>query len=70
MPEYLTSEDKSGALAEHAIEWLTDDEAFARRTAALTKLRDRVGHGGASRRAADYLLDELALKAPAKAKAA
>lgn len=59
MPEYLTCEDRSAALARHALEWLDDDAAYAHRVAQLTRLRDRVGHGGASVRAADYLARAL-----------
>jgi hypothetical protein len=59
-PEYLTCEDKSQALADHVVSWLTDREAHARLRARLDELKQTVGHGGASRRAADYILDALA----------
>ncbi len=58
-PEYLTCEDKSAQIAAHVIEWLTDDEARRRRVEALAALKERVAHGGASRRAADYILAEI-----------
>jgi lipid-A-disaccharide synthase len=59
MPEYLTCEDESERVAAHVIEWLTDSASRTRRVAQLAELRDRVGHGGASQRAADYLLQAL-----------
>ena len=59
MPEYLTCEDKSEQVAAHVIEWLTDPASRARRVGLLTELRERVGHGGASHRAAEYLLAAL-----------
>src|SRR5262245_13659010 len=59
MPEYLTCEDKSGAVARHVIEWLTNPAKRAARVSQLEHLKDRLAHGGASKRAADYLLDTL-----------
>jgi lipid-A-disaccharide synthase len=59
MPEYLTCQDKSGQVAAHVIEWLTNPTNRASRVAQLAELKDRVGHGGASQRAADYLLQVL-----------
>jgi lipid-A-disaccharide synthase len=59
MPEYLTCEDKSREVAEHVVEWLADPEKRAEREAQLAALKEVVGHGGASRRAADYILREL-----------
>jgi len=58
-PEYLTCEDKSAAVAGHVIEWLKDPAALARQVAALEKLKAEVAHGGASARAAEYILCEL-----------
>ncbi|MEM6798089.1 MAG: hypothetical protein AAF589_01120, partial [Planctomycetota bacterium] len=59
MPEYLTCEDKSRRLAEHVVEWLTDARAYEARVRELESLKATVAHGGASKRAADYLLQEL-----------
>lgn len=59
MPEYLTCEDKSAQVAKHVIEWLTVPAQHAARVARLAALKDQVGHGGASSRAADYMLDVL-----------
>jgi len=58
-PEYLTCEDKSSLLAEHVCEWLSDAEARERLVARLVALRERTGQGGASERAAAYLIDVL-----------
>lgn len=59
-PEYLTCEDKSQQLADHLVEWLTDDAARTKLEQRLAALRAEVGHGGASQRAAEFLLTELA----------
>jgi lipid-A-disaccharide synthase len=58
-PEYLTCGDKSAAVAGHVIQWLTDPAALARQIAALGQLKAEVAHGGASARAAEYILREL-----------
>ncbi len=59
-PEYLTCDDKSSQLAAHVVEWLTDPTKREARVADLARLKAEVGHGGASARAAEYLLDTLA----------
>lgn len=58
-PEYLTCEDRTEQLAAHLLEWLTDDQRMRQRVAELVRLKARMAHGGASRRAADYLLKVL-----------
>jgi lipid-A-disaccharide synthase len=58
-PEYLTCADKSVAVAAHVIQWLKDPETLARQVAALEQLKAEVAHGGASARAADYILRAL-----------
>jgi lipid-A-disaccharide synthase len=58
-PEYLTHEDKSAQIAGHIVEWLRDPAKRAARVAALEALREQVAHGGASARAADYILDAI-----------
>ena len=55
-PEYLTCEDKSPQLAGHIVEWLTQPQRRAARVEQLKKLRADVAHGGASSRAAEYIL--------------
>ena len=59
MPEYLTYEDKSREVAGHVIEWLTEPDRRAARVSQLAAVKERVGNGGASCRAAEYLLAEL-----------
>ncbi|MBN2580127.1 MAG: hypothetical protein JXB10_14145 [Pirellulales bacterium] len=58
-PEYLTSEDKAEQIADHLIEWLTRPERRAAKIAQLEALKTRIAHGGASRRAAEYILRAL-----------
>ena len=58
-PEYLTCEDKSAAVAGHVIQWLKDPAALARQVTALDELKAKVAHGGASAKAAEYILREL-----------
>jgi lipid-A-disaccharide synthase len=65
LPEFLTCEDRSPELAQHCIEWLTDDQARRSREAALAKLRDQLGQGGASDLAAEYISTKLAPAAAA-----
>jgi lipid-A-disaccharide synthase len=59
MPEYLTCDDRSADLARHAVQWLTDDDKRNKLVGQLEQLRDRVGQGGASLRAAEYMLQRL-----------
>jgi lipid-A-disaccharide synthase len=59
-PEYLTSGDKTLEIAAHIIRWLVSDEVREGLIAELAKLKARVGHSGASRTAADYILTVLA----------
>ncbi|MBI2824985.1 MAG: lipid-A-disaccharide synthase [Planctomycetia bacterium] len=58
-PEYLTAEDRSREIAAQVIEWLTDEPRRQQRIAQLAELKARVGHGGASRQAAEYILRAL-----------
>jgi lipid-A-disaccharide synthase len=59
MPEYLTFEDKSQDMAAHVIQWLAEPASRSERVRQLGELRELVANGGASRRAADYLMTEL-----------
>lgn len=59
MPEYLSCEDKSRQVAAHVVEWLTDASKRSARIAQLAELKEQVGYGGASKRAADYMLREM-----------
>ena len=58
-PEYLTCEDRSTQVAAHVIEWLTDPSKYHARVEALARLKEEVAHGGASSRAAQYIVDTL-----------
>ena len=58
-PEYLTCEDRSERLARHIIDWLADEPRRRKLIGELVKLKVRVGHGGASRRASEYILRAL-----------
>ena len=57
-PEYLTCEDKSVQVASHVIGWLANDERREGLIAELAELKAKVGHGGASRMAAQLILSE------------
>ncbi|MFO0871842.1 MAG: lipid-A-disaccharide synthase [Pirellulales bacterium] len=59
MPEYLTSRDRSREMASWVCRWLTDPADRERRAEWLRELRDRYGHPGASRAAAEYILTAL-----------
>jgi lipid-A-disaccharide synthase len=59
MPEYLTCRDRSREIASHIVEWLTVPASRERRVAQLTALKECVGQGGASARAAAYILRKL-----------
>ena len=63
-PEYLTCEDKSSQIAAHVIQWLTDRHKREARVAQLARLKSEVAHGGASSKAANYILDVLSGKQP------
>jgi lipid-A-disaccharide synthase len=55
LPEYLTCEDRSAELAEHIVTWLIDETKYAAVENSLARLKQRVGQGGASQRAAEYI---------------
>lgn len=59
MPEYLTCVDRSDALAQHLVEWLTDREQRERLIGRMEDLRQDVGSPGASQRAAEYIAARL-----------
>lgn len=64
-PEYLTWEDKSSQVAAHVVEWLTYDGKRQALVQRLIELRDEVGHGGATSKAAEYIVETLAAKSQA-----
>ncbi|HND51031.1 MAG TPA: lipid-A-disaccharide synthase [Pirellulaceae bacterium] len=58
-PEYLTARDRSKQIAAWVVRWLTDESERMRRVEWLARLRERYGHPGASRRAAEYILQAM-----------
>ena len=56
-PELIQDGFTADAVADHAIQLLTDREARARGVVALRDVKTRLGGGGASRRAAENVLD-------------
>ena len=58
-PEYATYGDKSAQIARHLIRWLSDEQEWQRRRAQLHQLREQIACGGASERAATYILGQL-----------
>ena len=60
MPEYVSCDDKSAQLAAHIVEWLTQPAKRERLIADMAALKEQVGQGGASKKAAEYMLAELA----------
>lgn len=59
MPEYHGYSDRSEAIAEHAIEWLTDEAGRQEVIAKLKALKAMVAQSGASSRGAEYILRNL-----------
>lgn len=59
MPEYLTWEDKSKQLAAHITEWLTDEAERTRRVQQLQQISACFDEGGASKKAAVYILTTM-----------
>lgn len=59
-PEYLTATDKSLAIADHLIQWLTDDSSYERVREHLRTLKAKYAHIGASEHAAEFILQKLA----------
>jgi lipid-A-disaccharide synthase len=59
MPEYLTCGDPTDALSGHVVGWLTNERSRLKLVAKLAALSEEIGQGGASLRAAEYLLDAL-----------
>ena len=67
-PEYPTYQDKSRDIAAHAVEWLTDEPARQALIERLIALREQVAVGGASARAAEYIMGQLDAVLPTLAK--
>lgn len=58
-PEFLTDKCEAAGLAEHAVRWLSDEQAYAAIRAEMAELRRRVARPGACERAAEAILDVL-----------
>jgi lipid-A-disaccharide synthase len=56
LPEYLACDDRSAAIAEHVVQWLTDDGQYERRVQQLAELKTEFAVTGASAAAAEYIL--------------
>ena len=56
MPEYLTYQDRTQELTDHVTGWLTNDAEYERLRGKLDALRSQVAQGGASERAAEYIV--------------
>lgn len=59
IPEYPTYKDKSLQVAEHAIEWLTDESKRRSVLKRMAQLKERVCSTGASEKCVDYILQQL-----------
>ncbi len=56
----MTYEDKSAEIAGHVIDWLDQRQTAGKALVAeLAKLKAQVGHGGASRSAAELIVSEV-----------
>jgi lipid-A-disaccharide synthase len=58
-PEYLTCEDRARDMAAHVAAWLEDRELYAEKRRELHALLAQFGQTGASRSAADYLVESV-----------
>lgn len=58
-PEYLTYEDRSEQIARHVVSWLLNPTERQHLVDRLNDLKRRVGHGGASCKAAEYIVATL-----------
>ncbi len=63
-PEHLTYEDRTLQMADQIASWLTDETRYQRRVSELQELKQRYASGGASSRAANYILRHLRLDTP------
>ena len=59
MPEYLTCSDPSEQIAAHAVRWLTDKKMYDRKQAELDELASRFAKPGATRQAAEFVLQQM-----------
>ena len=66
MPEYMTAGDPSIRMAAHAVRWLTDEESRNRKISEMDELAVVIAKPGATRQAADFILQQLRGKLPAE----
>jgi lipid-A-disaccharide synthase len=69
-PEYPDWRDRSREVASHAIEWLQDEPLRQNLIGRLEALRGTLAIGGASARAAEYILQHISPKKVALPRAA
>ena len=65
MPEYMTAGDPSNRMAAHAVRWLTDEESRNSKISEMDELAVVIAKPGATRQAADFILQQLRGKLPA-----
>lgn len=58
-PEYLTCEDRARDMAAHVVGWLTNPALDGEKRRELHALLAQIGQTGASRRAANYLVEQV-----------
>lgn len=58
-PEYMTVEDRSAEMAIHLTRWLSNEQARQEAVDRLAPLRESFVKPGASKRAAEYILEKL-----------
>lgn len=63
-PEHLTYGDRTQQMADQIAEWLSDESRYERRVRQLQELKQQHARGGASSRAATYILRHLGADAP------
>ncbi len=58
-PEFLTARDKSEAIAEKILAWISDSEEYERKKDKLSELKSHVCRPGAALKAAEIILTEI-----------
>lgn len=58
-PEFITYDDAADEIAEPVLKWLTDPDKYATDCEHLSTLRSLYAQSGASKRAAEYVLNQL-----------
>ena len=58
-PEYLTCTDKTDAMVDHLLQWLTDEAEHQRVVTQLRDIKEKYAHPGASVKASTYMISEL-----------